>query len=118
MCCVRAVLADGKYFVKSGSWATSSAVRAVMQGNRSTGTKPELALRSALHRAGLRFRVARRPLLGNRWSADIVFGAVKLAVFVDGCYWHGCPHHGTAPRTNPAYWEWKIARNRARDASV
>ena len=55
---------------------------------------------------------------GCRWSADIVFAAIKLAVFVDGCYWHGCDQHGTTAKTNSLYWKLKIERNKARDASV
>jgi DNA mismatch endonuclease (patch repair protein) len=95
---------------------SSPAVRLVMQGNRRRDTKPEKALRSVLHRRGLRFRVDRK--LGSGRSAprpDVVFVRERIAVFLDGCYWHGCPMHGTQPKTNGAYWSAKIARNRARD---
>jgi DNA mismatch endonuclease, patch repair protein len=88
-----------------------------MVGNRRKDTGPELALRSALHRRGLRFRLDRK--VGSGRSAprpDIVFPSEKVAVFVDGCYWHGCADHGTRPRTNSAYWDAKIGRNQARDA--
>ncbi len=68
-----------------------------MQGNRSRDTKPELAVRSAVHRRGLRYRVAARPLPELRRTADLVFRKAKIAVFVDGCYWHGCPEHHTQP---------------------
>ncbi|HEX2391980.1 MAG TPA: very short patch repair endonuclease [Solirubrobacterales bacterium] len=91
------------------------AVRASMQGNRKRDTRPELALRSELHRRGLRYRVDRRPLKSVRCRADIVFPRQKVAVFVDGCFWHGCPEHGTSPQTNAAYWSAKIARNVERD---
>ena len=86
-----------------------------MQGNRSRDTKPELAIRRILHAAGLRYRVHRAPLKDLRRRADIVFGPAKIAVFIDGCYWHGCPEHYVAPKTNPAYWSPKIAGNIARD---
>lgn len=86
-----------------------------MRGNRKFDTGPEAAVRSALHRAGARFRKHARPLPGLNCTADIVFRRERLAVFIDGCYWHGCPEHGTQPRTNAAYWSAKIARNIERD---
>jgi DNA mismatch endonuclease (patch repair protein) len=86
-----------------------------MQGNRSRDTKPELAVRRLLHAAGLRYRVARAPSRNVRRRADVVFGPTKVAVFIDGCYWHGCPEHFKAPKTNPGYWAPKIAGNIARD---
>ncbi|WP_420620795.1 very short patch repair endonuclease [Candidatus Poriferisocius sp.] len=98
-----------------GSWASSEATRKSMQGNRSRDTKPELAVRSAVHRRGLRYRVASRPLPELRRTADLVFRKAKIAVFVDGCYWHGCPEHHTQPATNPEYWSAKITGNIARD---
>jgi len=96
--------------------ASSAAVRSVMQGNRGRDTKPEVALRSALHRRGLRFRKHAAPLRGLRCRADVVFPRERVAVFVDGCFWHRCPEHGLRPRTNQAYWDAKIARNVERDA--
>lgn len=89
-----------------------------MQGNRSRDTKPELAVRSAVHRRGLRYRVAARPLPELRRTADLVFRKAKIAVFVDGCYWHGCPEHHTQPVTNFEYWADKIARNIQRGAET
>jgi DNA mismatch endonuclease (patch repair protein) len=89
-----------------------------MRGNRKRDTKPEIALRRALHARGLRYRVAARPLTEKPWTADIVFSRARVAVFVDGCYWHGCPEHYAEPRTNAAYWVPKIERNRARDLIV
>jgi DNA mismatch endonuclease, patch repair protein len=86
-----------------------------MQANRKTNSGPELRLRSALYRLGLRFRVAARPDK-LRLVVDIVFPSAKVAVFVDGCYWHGCPAHGTAPKTNSDYWIQKIERTQQRDA--
>ncbi|MEU8619262.1 very short patch repair endonuclease [Streptomyces sp. NPDC048623] len=89
-----------------------------MSGQRSRDTGVEKALRSALHRAGLRYRVHRRPLKGVRREADIVFGPAKVAVFVDGCFWHGCPEHATWPKRNAQFWREKIEKNRARDANT
>lgn len=87
-----------------------------MQSNRSRDTKPELAVRRLLHAAGLRYRVDRAPVVGLRRRADIVFPRERLAVFVDGCYWHGCPEHGTSTfHTNAEFWSKKIATNVARD---
>lgn len=78
-------------------------------------TAPELALRRLIHAAGLRYRVDRAPLPGLRRRADLVFGRARVAVFVDGCFWHGCPLHGVKPRTNAEWWRAKLDRNRARD---
>lgn len=86
-----------------------------MRGNRSTETSPEVALRSELHRRGLGFRKHRQPIPGLRCRADLVFAGPRVAVFVDGCFWHRCPEHGTDPRTNSDYWEAKLDRNVARD---
>nr|WP_269089224.1 very short patch repair endonuclease [Mycobacterium avium] len=97
------------------SWASSPATRATMLANRSRDTGPELAIRSILHSRGLRYRVNFRPLANRRNTADIVFTKRKIAVFVDGCYWHGCPEHYWASKTNVDYWEPKIKQNRARD---
>jgi DNA mismatch endonuclease (patch repair protein) len=95
--------------------ASSRAVRAAMQGNRKRDTRPELALRSELHRRGLRYRVDIRPIEHLRCRADIVFRPQKVAIFVDGCFWHGCPEHGSSPKTNSAYWSAKLTRNVERD---
>lgn len=86
-----------------------------MQGNRSSETRPEVALRSELHRRGLRFRKHQQVVVGLRCRPDIIFSRAKLAVFVDGCFWHQCPLHRTDPRTNSAYWTAKLDRNVARD---
>lgn len=86
-----------------------------MQGNRSRDTAPELALRRAVHSRGLRYRVAVRPLAAVRRTADLVFPRAKVAIFLDGCYWHGCPAHHRLPRANRSYWAAKIERNRERD---
>lgn len=86
-----------------------------MLGCRSRDTQPERALRSAVHRRGLRFFVARRPVSGIRRTADLVFPGPRVAVFLDGCFWHGCPDHYVPPSTNPDYWRTKIAGNISRD---
>jgi DNA mismatch endonuclease (patch repair protein) len=86
-----------------------------MGRTRQHGTGAELALRSALHRRGLRFRVQRPLGFDRRRRADIVFPKERLAVFVDGCFWHSCPQHATFPRANAAWWSEKLARNVERD---
>lgn len=89
-----------------------------MQGNRSRDTAPEVAVRKLLHAAGYRFRVDARPVEGLRRTADILFTRRRIAVFIDGCFWHGCPIHYSVPRTNTAYWSPKIARNIERDSET
>jgi DNA mismatch endonuclease (patch repair protein) len=92
-----------------------------MKGNRKRDTKPEVRLRSVLHAAGLRFRkdFPIRPDDGGRLiRVDLAFTRRRVAVFVDGCFWHGCPSHGTQPRSNPDYWRLKLARNIERDREV
>ena len=88
-----------------------------MRANRRTDTKPELALRHALHRLGYRYRKDYRLDLdgGRRVRPDIAFTARKVAVFVDGCFWHACPEHGSKPRANEWYWGPKLVRNVERD---
>ncbi|MFH9354393.1 very short patch repair endonuclease [Kitasatospora sp. NPDC017646] len=98
-----------------GSWASSEARRRNMQAIRSRDTKPEMRIRQLVYADGLRYRVAARPLPGLRRTADMVFRPAKVAVFVDGCYWHGCPEHYVSPRTNPGYWSEKVTRNVLRD---
>ena len=78
-------------------------------------TPQEMAIRKALFRAGCRFRVQFRPLSDHRWTADIAFTKTKVLVFVDGCYWHGCPIHGSIPKSNREWWMAKIGRNVERD---
>jgi DNA mismatch endonuclease (patch repair protein) len=88
-----------------------------MQGNRGANTKPEVALRSALHAAGLRFRKNLRLDVGSmKVRPDVVFTRAKAAVFIDGCYWHSCPMHGRRiGGRNDDYWSAKMARNVERD---
>lgn len=89
-----------------------------MQGNRGRDTKPELALRRILHSRGLRYFVNRRPLRSLRRTADLVFPGARVAVFVDGCFWHGCPEHHSLARTNSEYWAAKVIGNQTRDADT
>lgn len=100
---------------QSQSWASSPAARAKMQANRSKDTGPELALRRALHRRGHRYFVHRPPIKGMRRTADLLFPRAKVVVFVDGCFWHGCPDHHTASRANAEFWAEKVRKNRERD---
>jgi DNA mismatch endonuclease (patch repair protein) len=79
---------------------------------------PEIILRRELHRRGLRYFVHRRPLFGLRREADLVFPRRRVAVFVDGCFWHGCELHRTHPRRNSGFWQEKIELNRVRDADT
>lgn len=81
-------------------------------------TAPELALRKELHRRGLRYRIQAKVPGNNRRTIDVAFTRARLAVYVDGCFWHGCPEHHQRPSTNPDWWDWKIARNRDRDRST
>ena len=87
-----------------------------MRANRRAGTGPELALRSELQRLGLRFRKdLPLKLSTGRVRPDVVFTRAKVAVFIDGCFWHLCPEHGQIPKANRDYWEPKLARNVERD---
>lgn len=87
-----------------------------MQANRRRDTKPELAVRKLVHAMGLRYRVDFPPLAANRrMRADLVFTRARVAVFVDGCFWHGCPRHHTVARTNADFWATKVTGNRNRD---
>ncbi len=86
-----------------------------MSQQRTTSTDPETLVRRELHRRGLRYRVNRAPLPGVRRTADIVFAGPRVAVFVDGCFWHQCPKHATFPNANGEWWQAKLARNVERD---
>lgn len=86
-----------------------------MRANRRRDTGPELALRRELHRRGLRFRVDHSAIAGVQCKADIAFTRARVAVFVDGCFWHSCPEHGNLPTANREWWRVKLERNVARD---
>jgi DNA mismatch endonuclease (patch repair protein) len=94
---------------------TEASVSARMRRQSPHDTEPEVRLRSALHRRGLRFRVHLRLPGGARREADVAFTARRIAVFVDGCYWHGCPIHASWPKQNADFWRNKIEANRVRD---
>jgi DNA mismatch endonuclease (patch repair protein) len=97
------------------SWASSPAIRKSMQANRPRDTLLEVAFRSALHQAGFRFRKHVRPLPGLRCEPDVIFPRFRLAIFVDGCWWHSCPEHGMLPREHGAWWAEKLQRTKDRD---
>jgi DNA mismatch endonuclease (patch repair protein) len=84
----------------------------IMSRVKSRNSRAERALRSALHAAGLRFRLHRRI---EGMVVDIVFPTAKVAVLVDGCFWHGCPRHAILPKSNMDYWLPKLAENKDRD---
>ncbi len=94
---------------------SSAVASARFVAQREKDTKPELRLRRALHRRGLRYRLHRRPLPHLRRTVDIVFPAVKVAVDVRGCFWHVCPEHQSFPQSNADWWAAKLARNVERD---
>jgi DNA mismatch endonuclease (patch repair protein) len=96
--------------------ASSAAVRATMQGNKKIGSTPERNLQLALKRLRLRFTF-NVPLTaqGATINVDLYFPKARVVVLVDGCFWHGCRHHGSIPSTNRQYWAAKIARNKERD---
>ncbi|MBM7771669.1 DNA mismatch endonuclease (patch repair protein) [Actinokineospora baliensis] len=94
---------------------STAAVRQRMSRQRARDTEIEMALRRALHALGLRYRVHRRPVRTVRREADVVFTRARVAVFVDGCFWHGCPEHATWPKRNAQFWRDKIEGNRRRD---
>ncbi len=93
----------------------SEKTRRRLSRQASRDTRPEIALRRALHRRGLRFRIHFAPVPGLRRHADVVFTRAKVAVFVDGCFWHRCSEHGTAPKNNAEWWRRKLQRNVDRD---
>lgn len=102
--------------VVATSLSTSPLRSTIMRAVPRRNTAPELALRRALFSCGLRFRVGASTKLPG--TPDVVFPGSKVAVFVDGCFWHGCPIHGTQPRSNAAFWRAKLDRNRQRDLRV
>ncbi len=89
-----------------------------MQAQKTTGTRIELQVRRGLHGRGYRYRVNRRLLPDHPFRGDIVWSGRRFVVFLDGCFWHGCPVHGTAPKSNRDWWKSKIEANRKRDRRV
>jgi DNA mismatch endonuclease (patch repair protein) len=102
---------------RTGPLPVDEATRRRFVAQRRRDTAPELAIRRELHRRGLRYRVDVSPD-GGRLRADVVFSRARVAVFVDGCFWHCCPIHGTAPRHNNEWWRAKFARTVARDREL
>ncbi|MFI6170079.1 very short patch repair endonuclease [Nocardia sp. NPDC051052] len=100
------------------SKASSLEVRAVMRANRHKDTEPELVLRRMLYRRGLRYRVDTKPLAEIRRKADVVFPRDRVAVFMDGCFWHGCQEHHRPAVKNADFWHDKIEANRVRDTET
>lgn len=97
---------------------SSEQARRRMETIRQRNTAPEMALRTELHRLGLRYRVNAMPIQGMRRRADVIFPKARVAVYVHGCFWHGCPLHATWPKANAAFWREKIEENRRRDADT
>ncbi|WP_374228700.1 very short patch repair endonuclease [Pseudonocardia sp. ICBG162] len=104
----------------TGAPPSSPDVSRRMSAQARTGTSPEMALRRELHRRGRRFRVEFRFDIDGlrRRRADLVFTRRRVAVFVDGCFWHRCPRHATSPKSNGSWWAAKLATNVARDADT
>lgn len=102
----------------------SAGVTRSMRANRRTGTQPEVRVASLLHRAGLRFRrdlpvpLPPGPGVPRHVRPDIAFPRLRLAVYIDGCFWHVCPRHATAPAHNAWYWTPKLRQNQARDRAA
>lgn len=104
--------------VTLGLVPSSERVSEQMRAQRSRDTGCEIALRRELHALGLRFRVHRKIFPKLRREADITFGPSRVVVFIDGCFWHACPKHGTVPIANREWWENKLMKNRKRDSET
>jgi DNA mismatch endonuclease (patch repair protein) len=99
--------------------ASDAATLRRMRTQRRASTHPEVQLRRILWQRGFRYRVdAALPLPGVRRRADLLFPASRVAVFVDGCFWHSCPEHGTRPKSNSEWWETKLRSNAERDRNT
>jgi DNA mismatch endonuclease (patch repair protein) len=108
---------DGRLVVPPSPASSDPGIARSMRGNKRRDTSPEIRLRSALHRLGWRFRID-LPIeagAGRRPRPDIVFTRARLAIFIDGCFWHSCPEHGRRPNSNWYYWGPKLERNVQRD---
>lgn len=102
----------------SGPTPPSETVRRQMQAQRTSGTKIEIDVRRKLHAKGIRYRVDAKLLPKKRIRGDIVWSGRKIVVFMDGCFWHGCPLHSTTPTKNRDWWIQKLSQNRTRDRST
>ncbi len=98
--------------------ASSREVSARMSRQANRDTTPELAVRRLLHAAGHRYRLHRRVPGMPRRTIDIAFPGPKVAVFLDGCFWHGCPQHATSPKANGEWWREKLEKNMSRDSET
>ncbi|MDG4763619.1 very short patch repair endonuclease [Solwaraspora sp. WMMD406] len=98
--------------------ASSAGVSDRMRKQKSFDTELELSLRRKLYQRGLRYRVHSQAVPGTRRTIDIAFLSAKVAVFLDGCFWHGCPIHGTSPKANSKWWADKISENQRRDVDT
>ncbi len=98
--------------------ASTPCARSRMEKQKQRDTGPEMKIRSIIHRAGFRFRTDYRPESSLKTRADIVFPRIKLAVFIDGCFWHSCPIHKTIPKSNTVWWQEKLEANRCRDRAA
>jgi DNA mismatch endonuclease (patch repair protein) len=105
----------GAYTLNSRPAASSALVRSRMSKQRRRDTQPELLVRQMLHSRGIRYRVDARPEPDLRCKADIVWKGLQLVVFIDGCFWHGCPDHATRPKANEEWWAQKLEGNIQRD---
>ncbi|MFF5895758.1 very short patch repair endonuclease [Streptomyces argenteolus] len=97
---------------------SSDSVTARMRRQARRDTAPEVAVRKLLHASGYRYRLNERVPHMRRRTIDIAFGSAKVAVFMDGCFWHGCPDHATQPKSNSEWWREKLDRNMARDTET
>ncbi|MFJ8859535.1 very short patch repair endonuclease [Streptomyces sp. NPDC102451] len=97
---------------------SSPGVSARMSRQARRDTAPEVAVRKLLHASGYRYRLNERVPHMPRRTIDIAFTRAKVAVFLDGCFWHGCPEHATQPKSNAEWWRQKLARNMARDVET
>jgi DNA mismatch endonuclease (patch repair protein) len=100
---------------KTSVRASSDEARRRMERVRQKNTSAEAALRRELHARGIRYRIHVPVLTKPRRVADVAFSGLRVAVFVDGCFWHGCPTHATWPKQNAEFWRAKIEANMARD---
>ncbi|MBI1356118.1 MAG: DNA mismatch endonuclease Vsr [Acidobacteria bacterium] len=97
---------------------SSEGARKRMRTVRQRNTSAEQRLRRALHALGLRYRIHVHLICGSRTTVDVVFRSARVAVFVDGCFWHSCPVHGSRPKANADWWTAKLDENRKRDVTV
>jgi DNA mismatch endonuclease, patch repair protein len=86
-----------------------------MVANIGAGTRPEVEIQNALRKLGFTFSTNVKPIQSFRCNADIVFRSLRLCIFIDGCFWHGCPKHFRLPKSNTAWWREKMVMNRAKD---